>query len=176
MACSREGINNHHLGTGYGRVGDGETLVYAVFDSETMFGERLRTSDFDTKAFLHGNVSLARTAYTTRKDFENNILAPKTASSSKFCGVSSAKAADLRSIKRSVSGPQPPPNFRGFCLLDKVELGDMESHAALQTCKEQQGLTAKQKGSFRAALAADLCDAFGVVGKIEQVTWCASPV
>ena len=172
MGCAKEQTTQHHLGAahGHGCIRPMEDLVIAVFDSTPLEagGTRLSPLAFPTKQLSHGEVSLARSLHTSRKDFENHVLSPRRDAGSRVHGVSVASAHMLRSLPATLPGANPPMRMRAVCVLDKVVPGDHDGHAALQYSEEQNDITAKQKARLRSLIAADLANVFSPVCSIDD--------
>lgn len=167
MGCAREVVDHDQIDTGLGLVADDEILAFAVFDEDGSMGETASPTAFKSKSLKRGDLSLARLRHTNLGTFRDRVVKPKNDNGQVFRGVVVASALELRNKK--VSLDQPKIEMRAVCVLNKVEVGDIPGHAALQFCQSQDGLTEPQRARIRAVIAAELVELFGAVRPIEMV-------
>ena len=168
MSCDGEQETKHYRGKGFGfgPVRNEETVI-AGFSEQDFASGQLQKSAFPGKAIKNGNFSLARLDYTTKEDFEKNVVEPKKIDSP-ITRVGRANVGELRQLMASLGWQKPIRHIRSVCVIDKVEDGDHDGHAALAYCEEQKLLSQKQLERLRTHIAADLVQLFGKVSPIEK--------
>jgi hypothetical protein len=141
----------------------------AVFRATPTVNGRLAPTAFRNARLQAGDVSLARLSYTTREDFDAYVVAPKTASDP-LQGVVTCAVEVLRGLRIDIPYTSPVTALRAICVIDRVEVGDHDGHAALMYCEEQQSIQGKKtKERIRADIAAALASAFGEVKALDVV-------
>jgi hypothetical protein len=166
--CPRERITQHLKNGGHGIVVDDEVVIFVVFDGMVEVGGKLSRKHFNTKKIRDGDLSLARQRYTTMNDISTFVIEPARKAGLVLNGAVVAQVDKLRSIART----QPPAGLlRGVCVIDRVEDGDHDGHAALIGCADQKAsLTNEQTlGKFRGQIALDLAEKFSEVKEINDV-------
>ena len=178
--CIKERTTQHHLGSGYGQVQDEEDVVMGIFSDNPKNGpkhkgERLVATSFRRKDLAHGNVSLARRTYMPLESFQKNVVEPRERTAGKFVGVVVANVKALRDIYAYIRGVHPRKSIRGICVLDKVEGGDFDAHAALEYSEDQGDLSDPQKDQVRDIIASDLANKFSPIQDAGVVLLSGNP-
>jgi len=169
--CPIEVRCHHHLGTGAGPgpVLPSECLVFAVFRADARLGTRLvADKDFPTGRLKRGDLSLARHAHTSWATFRDYVIAPGKQSQA-VQGIAVSRADALRSLVAEITSSVPPTCLRSVCVLDKVENGEHDGHAALKFCSEQAALRTKAKHVVRVQIQSELAATFS---EVRAVSWC----
>jgi hypothetical protein len=171
--CEKEKETQHHLGigSGFGPVQDEEVLLFAVFKTtpiDAVTG-RLWKQSFPTKDLVRAEVSVARSHYTSRQEFEERVVGPAINQRGCLIGIAQAVASSIRSINISLPAVRSAASQQAFCVLDKVSPYDFDGHAAIEYSEVQDQLTSKQKATIRERIRADLADVFGRVLLLEEV-------
>ena len=117
-----------------------ETVVLAVFRSTRTFQGRLAADAFKNPHLRDGDVSLMRLAHTDTPTFDKAVIAPKAANDP-VQGVVICVTGQLRGLSLPFPNAVPAKDIRAICVIDKVELGDPDGHAALQYCEDQDQIT-----------------------------------
>lgn len=170
MGCSKEQVSQHHASPkGHGCVGPGEVVLLAIFLSAKPEDGRVTAKAFKTSRLQDGDLSLSRLTHTDRQTFEREVISPKN-SSDPFQGVAKCSIDILRRLYMRIPQPDPPHTIRAVCVLDKVEPGAHEGHAALEYCEEQVGIKrGATRGMVRANIAIALASAFGPVHTLDAI-------
>jgi hypothetical protein len=155
---------HHYLGVGAGPgpVLPSECLIFAVFRADARLGTRLIEKDFPTNRLKRGDLSLARHAHTSWATFRDYVIAPGR-QSQHFQGIAVSRADALRSLIAEVTSSTSPALLRSICVLDKVEDGEHNGHAALKYCAEQAALSDKAKRVVRTQIESELTATFSEV-------------
>jgi hypothetical protein len=171
--CPRESVTQHFRKAGYGVVSDDETVIFVVFDGMVGIGDRLNRKHFDTTKIKNGDLSIARQRYTTMDDMNTVIIEPAKQTGRVLNGAVIAQVDKLRSIVRTQAPAGP---LRGVCVIDKVQNGDHDGHAALIGCADQAArfTNPQSLGKFRGQIALDLADKFSEVKSLDAVGIVAS--
>lgn len=149
--------------------------MLAVFDTTKRVNGRLAQTAFKGADLHRGKVSLCRLKYTTRQTFDNQVVAPRPVTDP-LLGVVVCATDVLRDLHIPIPNTAPPTQIRAACVLDKVENGDHDGHAALQYCEnEEQIKGAKTKDRVRGAIALALADAFGDIRPVDSITFASAP-
>lgn len=160
MSCEEEQDTRHYRGQGFG-FGPvrNEEIVMAGFSEQDFVAGQLQKKAFPGKIIKNGNFSLARLDHTTKEDFEKNVIEPKR-NSTPITKVGRANVGEIRKLMVPLHWEKPTRDIRSVCVIDKVEEGDHDGHAALKYCEEQKGFTQNQLDRLRAHIAADLVHLF----------------
>jgi len=160
---------HHHrgVGAGPGPVLDAECLIFAVFGADARLGAKLTPNYFRIDRLKQGDLSLARHAHTSWATFRDDVLAPGERLQ-RLQGIAVSQADTLRGLIAEIHSSTPPKALRSVCVLDKVEDGEHDGHAALQFCSEQAGLRAKEKSVVRAQIQSELATTFSEVRAISS--------
>ena len=172
--CPCEAASRHFKGSppGHGPVSNDETVVLAVYldTPRQPGGGRLLPAAFRTDKLNSYDLSLARLRFTTKRAFQEDVVATRTAD---LVGVASATGVALRRITYD-STSHPAFRSRGVCLVDKVEQGDHDGHAALGWGHSDAELSDKQKKRAREAIKQNLADSFGSITSADDCEWASS--
>ena len=144
-----------------------ECLIFAVFRADARLGTRLTDKDFPTSRLKKGDLSLARHAHTSWATFRDYVLAPGQRSQP-FQGIAVSQADAIRSLVAEITSSTPPTLLRSVCVLDKVENGEHDGHAALKFCSEQAALPEKAKFVVRAQIQSELIATFSEVRAVSS--------
>jgi hypothetical protein len=171
--CPREEVTQHFKKAGHGTVSSDENVIFVVFDGNVALGERLNRKHFDTRKIKDGDLSLARQKYTTIDDLNTFVIVPATQSG---CVLNGAVIAEVHMLRSIVKTQAPAGPLRGVCVIDKVEEGEHNGHAALMACADQAAsfTNPQSLGKFRGQIALDLADKFSEVRAIDAVGLAAS--
>lgn len=170
--CEKE---SHHYrkdaAMGYGPVLSAEMVVLAVFegDKHDAIAMRLKPAKFDSGQLKRFGVSLARTGFTTRPTFDEQVVRSK-----RLVGVAQAIAAQLRSVPYIDQLGRPPVTGRAVCLIDKVDCGDHDGHAAIGWSESWNALAEGQKKRAGEIAKSNIARAFGGIVPADQVAWMAA--
>ena len=169
MTCQKERTTQHHLGVphGHGCVADSEILIFAVFESTPRIGNRLAPNAFKSKKIRDGDISLFRSGFTSRADFEAHVIPPK-AHTDTPSGVVVCGAELLRTIR--IPHGAPHLTLRAVCVIDKVEDGDHDGHAAIESSEEIESIVGEtSRGRARSAIANSQADAFSEICDLDSI-------
>jgi len=168
--CPTETVCQHHLGVGAGPgpVLATECLIFAVFGANARLGARLTPNDFPPKSLKSGDLSLARQSHTSWTTFRDNVLVPRQQRSQPIRGIAVSRVDALRNLIAEINSSMPATLLRSVCVLDKVENGEHDGHAALQFCAEQAGLRDKEKSVVRAQIQTELARTFSEVRAVSS--------
>lgn len=160
---------HHHLGIGAGPgpVLATECLILAIFGTGARLGARLTGKDFPSKSLKRGDLSLARHSHTSWATFRDSVLVPGQRSQP-VQGIAVSQADALRSLVARIDSSTPVKHLRSVCVLDKVENGDHNGHAALKFCSEDAALRESEKSVVRAQIQAELAATFSEVRAISS--------
>jgi hypothetical protein len=162
---------HHHLGAGAGPgpLLAAELLIFAVFSAQVRVGARLTNKDFPTKSLKRGDLSLARHAHTSWATFRDNVLTPGQRLLP-IQGLAISEAGMLRGLIAELDSVVPPKRLRSVCVLDKVEAGDHDGHAALKYCSEEAALNERtERPVVRAQIQAELAATFSEVRAVSSL-------
>src|SRR5580658_1998273 len=164
MGCEKEQKSCHYGAPerGHGPVQEGETILAGFCATDLADGKLLKQA-FPGKKLKDGDFSIARLAFTTKEIF-NEYVVERRKNSVPVVGVGRASVRVLRQLTAPLDWQNPVRDIRAICVLDRVENGEHDGHAALEFCEEQKEIV-KQKRleRVRAHIAADLVTAFGDV-------------
>ena len=176
--CADEKQTQHHLGAahGFGPVMSEETVAFAVSAKTPTDKNCLLMTSFETKQLKRKEQSVARVKYTTADDFNSFVVQP-IEKGDKFEGVATALVADIRLIPY---GRQASDKCRGICVIDRVDQGMHDGHAALcfgdkepadlpETTKARE----RKLADFRREVMSDLAEKFGPISTINAVRWAS---
>lgn len=167
--CDCEKVSHHYDGHGLGIVVDLEVIIFVVFDTRLQVGDKLTSDCFMAKRLSKGEISLARKAYTTLNDIDDFVLSPAKARGETAVGASVIEAKTIRHIVVALDDGHQKRNVRGACVLDKVDLEDHNSHAALKGCTKYGAISDKQLGKLRLQFASDLAKKFGPIQHLQSI-------
>jgi hypothetical protein len=172
--CEKEKTTQHHRGegNGFGPIQPAEILLFAVFESTKPPEGRLTADSFDRRQLNRAQQSLARRQHLTRAEFEQYFVAPHEARWGPCGGVACASAAALRAVRYAVPEARPPESGPAVCVLDRVDAGDHDAHAALEYSEALKDSMARRSEKLRATLRmrihASLAEAFGPIISISE--------
>jgi hypothetical protein len=171
-----EKTTQHHLGhegRGFGPVAPDEIVVFVVFEKIPHAGDRVTAESFDQKQLKRGHQSLARLQYVSHDDFVEHFIKPNEARLGRCIGVSIAAAENLRAISYLVDSVNPPESGPAVYVVDKVDPGDHDAHAALVYSRELMDALERRgqalRGILRARVHASIARAFGAILQIEDI-------
>ncbi len=169
--CADEGRTLHYNGSwrGFGPVQDGERVLFAVFEGTPLEGSSiLIEKSFSNFNLIRTSESLARTFYVTAKIFWQSIVRRRT-----IIGIACANVSDLRNLVAQIQPPSGIKQVRAICVVDKVEEGDCDGHAAMGYGEETrgQGMTEGQIGKIRKNIRMDLATKFSTIIPADDHQW-----
>ncbi len=159
-------------GQGHGPVASQETIAFAVSDKTTIKDGRLCAASFSVSRMKNSNESIARTSFTTRRDFEEHVVKPLAARLG-FRGIAVAPVGDIRTL--AWDGSAPP--LRAVCVADDVQNEDHDGHAVLGFGETLPTLPTTEKARnnqisyLRGLATANLGKCFGAVTGIDAAPW-----
>jgi len=179
IKCVDELRTHHHGGEGAGPgiVRCGEVVILAAFEER-----RPRTAvdadDFPKDRLKDTNLSLARREHTTRRTFDEQVIGGGTGPKGSFLGAAWVEARVLRELEFIMVSGQLPATTRGraVCVLDRVDPGDHDGHAALGFSEALEALPLKQKSLWRTTTRNNLVQAFGNIRPLDEVLPAATTV
>jgi len=175
QSCPLENETQHYRPwRGFGPVTDGESLLFAVFENTRREEKSLTQKSFEDSHLRRIQLSVARAKYTTRKNFEKNIVTPALGSKGRLIGISRTTAGNLRSLKcyYKLNNGQTS-SFRGLIVVDSVKERDFDSHATIGYCRDDEppGIGTTQLGRSRAILRLNIVEAFSQITPIDDIIW-----
>lgn len=175
--CEEELRTRHYGGdgAGHGVVRCREVLILAAFE-EGRPRTTLDKKDFRPEKLKETNLSVARKEHTTRPTFDEHVIGDESAPKGRLLGVACVEARLLRALTFEMVGGQPPAikTGRAICVIDRVERGDHDGHAALGFSEALEALTERQKSQWRTTTRTNLIDVFGSLRAIDEVLPCAA--
>jgi len=162
--CEEELRTQHHggNGAGHGIVRCQEVVILAVFE-EGRPRTKLDKKDFRPEKLKDTNLSVARKEHTTRPTFNEHVIGDESGPKGRLLGVACVETRLLRALTFEMVGGQPPASKTGraVCVVDRVEQGDHDGHAALGFSEALEALSERQKSQWRTTTRNNLVDVFG---------------
>jgi len=148
-------------------VRDSEHVLFAVFQDTHHAGSSLTAKSF-TRNLNNTSESLARASYVTRSVFDRSIVRDRN-----VVGIASAHVSSIRRRTAHIKLNAITKKVRAICIVDKVEPGDCEGHAAMGYGEETagQGMSPEQIGKIRLNIRLDLANEFSAIIPTEQHQW-----
>jgi hypothetical protein len=172
--CIKEQQTQHYLGHshGCGPVRDDEEILFAVFDETEREGRSLIGNSFEETHLKRDALSLARSPYVTREEFDLKVVAAGAAKKGAFVGIAWAEVAILRSLRADIQLNAGRKKVRALCILDRVEINDFDGHATAGYCEEiAKSVGQKQLGVIRAKIRLDLANTFSPISDADIREW-----
>jgi hypothetical protein len=167
--CADEQQTRHYRGKwfGFGPVRDSEHVLFAVFQDTSHAGSSLTEKSF-TSNLTKTSESLARASFVTSSVFNRCIARDRNA-----VGIASAHVSSIRRLRADIKLNAITKKVRAICVIDKVEPGDCEGHAAMGYVEETAGqsMSPVQIGKIRKNIRMDLAREFSAIIPTEKHQW-----
>lgn len=166
--CPCEAVTHHYKGAGFGHgpVRDPETIAMAVFNNldRNVSANRLTAESFDVRQLKRTNLSLLRCDFTSKATINSDVVLPNQRRQGDFVGLACANVGSVRSVEHG------DVRHRVVCLIDKVELGDHDGHAALgfsdAFSASLETMSEKRRNIQRGLALATLAEKFGDISQL----------
>jgi hypothetical protein len=168
--CPEERATRHYLGPcyGFGPVKNTEEVIFAVFDDTKRDGARLSEKSFTNSNMVSKTQSLARSAYVSRREFDQSIVKAR-----RICGVARASVSQIRELRAEYKVSGETIKKRAVCVIDLVELGDCAGHATMGY-EPIEGVGQEQRGKKRIEIRKELAKRFSSIERLEEGIWANS--
>ena len=144
-------------------------MILLVSDNGLKAGDRLTVDQFRSKPLGRGDISLARKAYANLDILQRAVIDPAISRGEVVVGASSVVVKTIRDIDALINDGRQERLVKAACVLDRVDPGDHDSHAALKGCEGHQIISDKQLGKVRTRIAADLANKFGPIISLDSI-------
>jgi hypothetical protein len=164
--CVEERRTQHYRGAwfGFGPVQDDERIIFAVFDTTKVNDCRLTAKSFDNKQLSANNESIVRSSFVARAVFDQMVVERGKPEKGNLVGIAWADVSNVRQLKAEFNLGRPTTiNVRAFCVLDRVERGDFDGHAAMGYAETPNGVSEGQLGKVRPFIRMDLANTFSQI-------------
>jgi hypothetical protein len=110
--------------------------------------------------------SLGRVRYVTRRAFDNQIVRNDS-----VIGIALAHVSAIRRLRADIATPNGVLEVKSVCVIDLVEPGDCEGHAAMGYSEAINGMSERQLGKKRKAIRMDLANTFAEMSSPGAHQW-----
>jgi hypothetical protein len=173
IAAGEQAKTHHYKGKwrGFGPIGDEEIVLFAVFRSTPVNGNRLVAKSFERKKLISADQSISRQYFVRRSVFAREVAENGQRSKGQFVGVATVKAKEVRAISATKWPSADPRRICGFGLLDKVEDGDFDGHGTIGFLQDSKIPDTRELGAMREFLIFDLANRFSDIVTMDDALW-----
>jgi hypothetical protein len=173
--CADESRTLHHRGEwfGFGPVRPSEQIIFAVFaGTNRNAAGRLSEDSFSNQKLIKTNESVARSSFITRAIFDKKIGKNNSSGKGAVVGVAYVDVSRIHQLSAEIADNNSTYKVRAVCVIDRVEHGDCQGHAAMGYGEATTLVSdPKKMGKLRKRIRLDLANQFSDVITVEKYHW-----
>jgi len=146
-------------------------VALALFSAQSRAGQNLVDTDFIDDQLKRNDQSLSRVKWTSGAAFHRYVVVTRAGQVRPVSGIASARVIKLRELRFKVPNSNPVMSGAALCVIDRVEAGDHDGHAALGYAADMQALTPNQKKKTRPLVRAEAARQFSTIVDSTLFSW-----